>query len=63
MSAPRLEIEPGVFRDCGDTRQRILDQISDPIVQKIIVMRWRANGEITDAETEALIRDNGLEAA
>ena len=60
---PRLETSPGIFTACGDTKQRILDQIEDPSVKKLIVMRWRERGEISDSETERLIRDNGLASA
>lgn len=63
MTRRCLETSPGIFTDCGDTHQRILDQIGDSSVKKLLIMRWRSRGEITDAETEALIRGNGLEAA
>lgn len=43
--------------------QQILDQISDPAVRKLLVMRWWENGAISPAEAERLIRANRLEAA
>lgn len=59
----RPEVAPGIFRDCGDTRQRILDQISDPAVRKLLVMRWWEGGAISPDDAERLIHDNHLEAA
>jgi hypothetical protein len=44
-------------------RQRMLDQVSDPAVKKILVMRWLEKREIWGDEAEQLIKDNGLEAA
>lgn len=44
-------------------RQRVLNRIDDLSVRKILVMRWREEGVITDDETASLIRNNGMEAA
>lgn len=44
-------------------RQRILDQIEDAGVKKLLVMRWWEREEITPGEAKELIRGNGLEAA
>lgn len=44
-------------------RQRILAQLDDPVVKKIIIVRWGTLGDITAEEAELLIESNGLEAA
>jgi hypothetical protein len=44
-------------------RQRMLDQVRDLAVKKILVMRWLEKREIWGDEAEQLIKDNGLEAA
>jgi len=41
-------------------RQRILDQLEDPCVRKILIMAWLSRREIWGDEAEQLIRDNGL---
>ena len=66
---PRLETEPGVFRDCEPhpwsmgARQRIVDAIADPATQKLLIVRWGMRGEITQDEAHQLLVDNGLEGA
>ena len=45
-----------------DNRQRLLDQVSDPVVRKILIMRWLERRQIWGDEAEKLIRDNGLES-
>lgn len=65
----RIESEPGIFHACEpqpwsmDARRRILDQISDPVAQKILIVRWGMRGEIEPADAELLIRERGLESA
>lgn len=44
-------------------RQKILDQIDDPSVKKILIMRWWEWREIAPSQAELLIRSNALEAA
>lgn len=43
--------------------QQTLDQISDPAVRKLLVMRWWEGGAISPDDAERLIHDNHLEAA
>lgn len=43
--------------------QRILDQLDDPAVRKIIIMHWRETGDISGDDATRLIRANALEAA
>jgi hypothetical protein len=40
--------------------RRMLAQIEDPAARKIVIMAKRQRGELTDEETERLIRDGGL---
>ena len=47
----------------SDRRQRILDQVSDPSVRKMLIMGWYERGEITHSEARRLIKSNKLEAA
>lgn len=56
----------GVRSDFGCRHQRlerVLLRIEDPAARKIVIMAKRQRGEITDNETEHLIRAGGLEAA
>lgn len=43
--------------------RRILATIHDPATQKILIMHWWEQGEITPALAERLIRELGLEGA
>lgn len=43
--------------------QRILDQVIDLVVRKLLIMRWWELGEIEPEQAEELIQQNKLEAA
>lgn len=44
-------------------RQRILDTLGEPTVQKMLVMSWWERRAITSEQARELIRLNKLEAA
>lgn len=44
-------------------KQRILDTLGEPTVQKMLVMSWWERGSITSEQARELIRVNRLETA
>lgn len=52
--------EPASIESSMEQLTKILGHIDDPAVRKIVIMAKRERGELTDAQTEQLIRLGGL---